>query len=60
MLVIPGLEDPTGGADVANPLVASAPIQHTIRAGETLNSIANRYGVSMDLLMRANNITNPN
>lgn len=60
VLVIPGLEDPTGGADVANPLVASAPIQHTIRAGETLNSIANRYGVSMDLLMRANNITNPN
>ncbi|MBK9122977.1 MAG: LysM peptidoglycan-binding domain-containing protein [Chloroflexi bacterium] len=60
VLVIPGLEDPTGDVDVANPLVASAPIQHTIRPGETLNAIATRYGVSVDLLMRANNITNPN
>lgn len=59
-LVIPGLEQPDESGVVANPLVAAAPVQHVIRSGETLAGIANRYGVDADLILRANNITNPN
>ena len=61
-LVIPGLTQPDEAeADVvANPLVAAAPVQHVIRPGETLAGIANRYDVEVDLILRANNITNPN
>ena len=33
---------------------------HTVRAGETLSSIASRYGVSVRALARANRISNPN
>lgn len=59
-LVIPGLSQPDAADIVANPLVAAAPVQHVIRPGETLAGIANRYGVDADLILRANNITNPN
>jgi LysM repeat protein len=33
---------------------------HTVRFGETLNSISRLYGVSVQALMAANNIYNPN
>jgi hypothetical protein len=33
---------------------------HTVASGENLSKIAQRYGVTTDALMRANNITNPN
>jgi LysM repeat protein len=33
---------------------------HVVQSGETLYSIANRYGVSMWAIARANGITNPN
>lgn len=59
-LIIPGLTQPDEAAVVANPLVAAAPVQHVIRPGETLAGIARRYGVDADLILRANNITNPN
>lgn len=59
-LVIPGLTVPDDSAEVENPLVAAAPVQHVIRPGETLGAIASRYGVTADLILRANNIANPN
>jgi LysM repeat protein len=33
---------------------------HTVREGETLTSIANRYGVTVDALVAANHLANPN
>jgi LysM repeat protein len=33
---------------------------HIVQSGETLYSIANRYGVSMWAIARANGVTNPN
>ena len=33
---------------------------HTVASGENLSKISQRYGVTTDALMRANNITNPN
>jgi LysM repeat protein len=33
---------------------------HTVRAGETLSTIATRYGTSISAIARANNIDNPN
>jgi len=55
---------PSGNPDetaIANPLVASAPTTiHTIQPGETLGSIARRYGLTIDQLARSNNIDNPN
>jgi LysM repeat protein len=33
---------------------------HTVRAGETLSTIAARYGTSISAIARANNIDNPN
>jgi LysM repeat protein len=35
-------------------------MSHTIRSGETLSGIAQRYGTSVSALARANNISNPN
>lgn len=33
---------------------------HQVKPGETLRTIANRYGTSIDALLQLNNITNPN
>lgn len=33
---------------------------HIVQPGDTLWSIAARYGVTVEALMRANNLTNPN
>ncbi|HSH01384.1 MAG TPA: LysM peptidoglycan-binding domain-containing protein [Anaerolineae bacterium] len=43
-----------------NPTSASDEIVHIVRAGETIFSIAQLYGVDMDTLISYNNITNPN
>jgi LysM repeat protein len=58
-LTIPGLTMPSGD-DVDNPLLAGTPIEHIVRPGETLNSIAQRYGVSMNTISLANQIGDPN
>lgn len=58
-LVIPGLTMPTGDS-VDNPLLAGTPIEHVVRSGETLNAIAQRYGVSMSTILLANQIGDPN
>ena len=60
VLMIPGVQPVTGGETVSNPLVATAPISHTVRRGESLGIIAQRYGVTIDQILRANNIPNMN
>ncbi len=61
-LIIPGLESP-GESEaeevVENPLVAGAPEIHIVQPGETLATIANRYGITVADLLKANNIANP-
>lgn len=54
-LVIPDLSNA-----VENPLVAAEPVTHVVQAGETLASIANRYGLTTEQLAQINNIANPN
>lgn len=60
-LIIPGLSAPgeTAG-EVVNPLVAGTPIIHVVQPGENLTSIASRYGVTVEQILQANNIANPN
>lgn len=64
-IVIPGLVLPMGEVQqsentvVDNPLVAAVPITHVVQRGETLTQIAATYDVSVDVIMRANNITDP-
>lgn len=50
MAVIPGMAHAQDGGQVT----------HTVQAGENLYRIALRYGVTLDALAQANNITNPN
>lgn len=46
---------------VPEELPTSAPTTtHVVQRGETLFSIARQYGVSVDAIVQANNITNPN
>lgn len=64
-----GAEAPAGEA---TPVTEEAPatpeglptpvptITHMVQRGETLTSIARRYGVTVDAIAQANNITNPN
>jgi len=62
-LAIPGLILPVSEDEVSedavvdNPLIATAPIIHVVQRGETLTQIAATYDVSVDIIMRANNIT---
>lgn len=51
VLAIPG----TGGTTPPPPAIT----RHTVRAGETLYAIALRYGVTVQQIVAANNITNP-
>lgn len=60
VLTIPGLEPPTSSDNVENPLVAPAPIKHTVQWGETVSTIAQRYGISVDQVLAANNLANAN
>lgn len=39
---------------------AADPIVHVVRWGETLHLIARRYGTTIDAIVRANNLRNPN
>lgn len=58
-LVTPGTELVIPGLTAAE-LEAANQIVHTVQAGESLGSIATRYGVSADAIIEANRITNPN
>lgn len=59
-LVIPGQSAAPSSTGAEDSLGAAAPVQHVIRRGETLATIAAQYGVTTDLILRANNIANPN
>jgi LysM repeat protein len=50
-LVIPGV--------IATPTPATPVRTHTVQAGETLYSIAVQYGVTVQTIMQANNLSNP-
>lgn len=58
-LRIPGLSDPSLAEDVYNPLIAPPAMQHTVRYGETLATIAASYGLTLDQVMRMNDLANP-
>jgi lipoprotein-anchoring transpeptidase ErfK/SrfK len=45
---------------VENPLFAAEPTHHVVQPGETLASIANLYGLTVQQIAQLNNITNPN
>lgn len=65
-LIIPGLTLPATEGEtlentvVENPLVAAPPIIHVIQRGEILSQIAGQYGVTVEAVMQANNMSNPN
>lgn len=59
-LVIPGLTIPDTSAEVVNPLVAVAPTIHIVQPGENLTLIAQAYGITVEQLMQANGLTDPN
>ncbi len=51
---------PAAAPSVAPATSNSATIVHVVQRGEYLASIANRYGVSVQALLRANRLSNPN
>ncbi len=58
-----GLETLSAGATpapAAAPTSASQPTTHVVKSGDTLYSIANRYGVTVQAIMVANGLTNYN
>lgn len=50
----------TGQSFVADSTDAGSATTHTVQAGDTLGSIARRYGVDVNELARTNGISNPN
>lgn len=60
VLVIPGLTIPDDSDEVVNPLVAATPTTHIVQPGESLTVIANNYGTTVEQILEANNIANPN
>lgn len=60
VLTIPNLSAPDAGTEIVNPLVATAPVVHVVQRGEYLATIARLYGVTVDDILRANNIANAN
>ncbi|MGQ9785774.1 MAG: LysM peptidoglycan-binding domain-containing protein [Anaerolineae bacterium] len=50
---------PTGTTQTRITLTSSAPILYIVQAGDTLSSIAARFQVSLEDLMRANGLDNP-
>lgn len=59
-LIIPGIESVDSGEEVTNPLVAATPILHQVQRGESLTTIANKYGITVQQILDANNIANAN
>jgi LysM repeat protein len=45
---------------VENPTVAGTPTKYTVTYGDTLASIATKFGMTVDQLMKINNLNNPN
>jgi putative chitinase len=55
-LIIPS--PPSGDATPGAP-AAAGPRRYTVVAGDTLGSIAQRHGVTISAILRANNLTDP-
>jgi len=53
-------EPPSGTVPVESAPSASEPVLHTVQSGETLNIISQQYDVSVDDIMAANDMTDPN
>jgi len=51
---------PSGTVPVEAEASASEPVVHTVQPGETLNMISQQYDVSVDDIMAANGMTDPN
>ena len=51
---------PTGGTSGPTATPGPAPTTHTVAAGETVYSIARKYGKSAAAIINANNLGNPN
>ncbi len=51
---------PSGTVPVESAPSASEPVLHTVQSGETLNMISQQYDVSVDDIMAANDMTDPN
>ncbi len=47
-------------AGTPTPGATAAPRTYVVRAGDTLQAIANRFGISVKALSAANGISNPN
>ena len=60
VLIIPGLSVPDDSAQVQNPLVAATPLVHVVQRGESLGAIARQYGTTVEQILQANTIANPN
>lgn len=53
----------TAGEDLTSPAATDETprdVVHTVQAGDTLYSIAQQYGLTMDILIQANNLADPN
>lgn len=59
---IPGAPILTPTPDNPHPIptLRSEPLQYVVQAGDTLGTIAQRYGVSLEEVISANSIVNPN
>ncbi len=51
---------PTASAPVSTPAAVAEPEYYTVQRGDTLSSIARRYNTTVEAILRANNIANPN
>lgn len=49
-----------GSAALPSPAAADAPIYHVVGWGDTLSTIATRYGTTMNAIMQANSLRDPN
>lgn len=58
--VAPAAAPEDSAAQPVDPVGASGPTVHIVQAGDTLFSIAQRYGVTVDAITAANSIANPN
>jgi LasA protease len=51
---------PTPDPERVLPALRTEPEQYTVKAGDTLGTIAQEYSTSLDLIIEANNLANPN